>query len=311
MLALGGAIAGAQEEAISEEQLEILRNLPPEQREALIEDYLRSREDGTMRSDGIEQPGARREAERDIRPSDVRHLSPDDRMKREKRLLRDRLQELEDETEPALTAGDTLIVDLELRERDDRTLSETSRSDAIRDRIASRNPYRLDSTGQLMLPGFEPIAMDGLDEELAAKRLAADQDFAEFKVKVTRLELEPFGDEALEPFGYELFTDAPSTFVPASDIPVPPEYVVGPGDQLRVQLFGSTNRALTLTVGRDGQISLPQLGPVSVGGQRFSAVKQDIEARVERQMIGVRASVQMGETRAIRVFLLGEVEQPG
>jgi protein involved in polysaccharide export with SLBB domain len=95
------------------------------------------------------------------------------------------------------------------------------------------------------------------------------------------------------------------------DIPVPPDYVVGPGDQLRVQLFGNTNRTLTLTVGRDGNVSLPDIGPVSVAGQRFSAVKQGIESQVSRQMIGVRANVEMGETRSIRIFLLGEVEMPG
>jgi protein involved in polysaccharide export with SLBB domain len=130
-------------------------------------------------------------------------------------------------------------------------------------------------------------------------------------VKITRLDLLPVGDEALKPFGYDLFTDAPSTFVPATDIPVPPDYVIGPGDQLRVQLFGSTNRTLTLTVGRDGQVSFPEIGPISVGGQRFSVAKLSIESRVSGQMIGVRANVEIGQTRAIRIFLLGEVEMPG
>jgi protein involved in polysaccharide export with SLBB domain len=87
--------------------------------------------------------------------------------------------------------------------------------------------------------------------------------------------------------------------------------VVGAGDQLRVQLYGNQNRSFTLTVGRDGRVSFPQLGPVSVGGQRFSKVKQSIESRVSRQMIGVRADISMGETRGIRVFVLGEVAQPG
>jgi protein involved in polysaccharide export with SLBB domain len=161
------------------------------------------------------------------------------------------------------------------------------------------------------LPGFEPLPLLGLTEIAAAQRLAADKDFRQFTVKITRLDLLPVGDEALKPFGYDLFTDAPTTFLPATDIPVPPDYVVGPGDQLRVQLFGNTNRTLTLTVNRNGQVSFPEIGPISVAGKRFSTAKETIESRVSSQMIGVRANVEMGETRAIRIFLLGEVDMPG
>lgn len=296
----------AQQTEISAEQLEILQSLPAEQREALIEEVLRSRVPSGTDSRKQQDDGDRERTGREVRP-----LSVDEKAEREKRLLRQRLKELEEETEPALRAGDTLIVDLKLRERVERPTFETDKLEALRDRIVVRNPYRLDRAGQLLLPGFEALAMEGLTEELAAMRLAADKDFGEFMVTITRLKLEPVGDEALEPFGYDLFTDAPSTFVPATDIPVPPDYVVGPGDQLRVQLFGNTNRILTLTVGRDGNVSFPEIGPISVSGQRFAAVKQNLEGRVSRQMIGVRANVEMGETRAIRIFLLGEVEKPG
>jgi len=298
--------AFAQQTEISAEQLEILRNLPPEQREAVIEEVLRSR--GTSGTDTREEQGEDRQKKPE---QEVRPLTADEKAEREKRALRKRLRELEEETEPALRAGDTLIVDLKLRERLDRRTVEADKLRALRDRIVVRNPYRLDRAGQLVLPGFEALAMEGLTEELAAMRIAADKDFGEFVVKVTRLKLEPAGDEALEPFGYDLFTDAPSTFVPITDVPMPPDYVVGAGDQLRVQLFGNTNRNLTLTVGRDGNVSFPELGPVSVSGQRFAAVKQNLEGRVSRQMIGVRANVEMGETRTIRIYLLGEVEKPG
>lgn len=296
----------AQVAGVTEEQLEILRSLPPEQREAIIEEVLRSR--GSTR-DERDRDAAERGEDSDTR--EVRPLTPEERAEREKRLLRERLKELEEETEPTLRSRDSVIIDLSLRERPERTAYETNRFNALRDRIVVRNPYRLDDSGQLRLPGFEPLSLLGLTEESAAKRLAADKDFVEFIVQITRLDLLPVGDEALKPFGYDLFTDAPSTFVPATDIPVPPDYVVGPGDQLRVQLFGNTNRTLTLTVGRDGQVSFPEIGPISVSGQRFSAVKQSIESRVSRQMIGVRANVEMGQTRVIRVFLLGEVEMPG
>ena len=96
-----------------------------------------------------------------------------------------------------------------------------------------------------------------------------------------------------------------------TDAPVPAEYIVGAGDQLSVQLYGSQNRNLKLVVGRDGRISFPELGPITVAGQTFNRVAATIEARVARQMIGVRASVSMGDTRSIRVFVLGEANRPG
>ena len=58
----------------------------------------------------------------------------------------------------------------------------------------------------------------------------------------------------------------PSTFAPATDVPVPAEYVVGPGDTLDVQLIGNTKARYVLVVGRDGRIDFPELGPIAVGG---------------------------------------------
>jgi polysaccharide biosynthesis/export protein len=96
-----------------------------------------------------------------------------------------------------------------------------------------------------------------------------------------------------------------------NDAPVPADYVVGPGDKFSVQLYGSTNRTLPLTVNRDGSVTFPELGPITVAGLRFSEAKQKIERRVAQQMIGVSANVSMGEIRSIRVFVLGEAKQPG
>src|SRR5690606_15650080 len=101
----------------------------------------------------------------------------------------------------------------------------------------------------------------------------------------------------LEPFGYDLFEGVPSTFAPATDVPVPAEYVIGPGDTFEVQLFGNTKGRYSLVVGRNGQINFPELGPITVGGLRFDAAKEMLERRVHEQMIGTQASIYMGEMR--------------
>lgn len=118
-------------------------------------------------------------------------------------------------------------------------------------------------------------------------------------------------DEALLPFGYDLFTTGATTFAPATDIPVPADYVVGPGDSVRVQLFGNDNGNYSLLVGRDGQINFPKFGPIAVAGQRFDDVRRLLTERVSRELIGVQSSISLGELRSVRVFLTGDVRQPG
>jgi protein involved in polysaccharide export with SLBB domain len=178
--------------------------------------------------------------------------------------------------------------------------------------IASRNPYRLSREGELTLPGFAPIALLGLSDEQASLRLNAEPGLHGLNIQLVSLPLRKTGAEGLRPFGYDLFDrQTPSTFAPEGDVPVPSDYIVGPGDELNVQLYGSQNRTLKLVVSRDGRVNLPDLGPVNVAGERFTAVKEQIESLVANQMLGVRASVSMGDTRAIRVLVLGEVRRPG
>ncbi len=177
--------------------------------------------------------------------------------------------------------------------------------------VRSKNPYQLTPDGSLLLPGFAGMPLAGLTLEQATARVNADPAFINLKLKLSLLPLKRPGADGLKPFGYDLFNEAPSTFSPVTDVPVPADYVVGPGDQLVVQLYGSQNRTTRLVVGRDGRINFPELGPISVGGQSFNAVQASLESQVSRQMIGVRASVSMGEIRSIRVFVLGEANFPG
>jgi polysaccharide biosynthesis/export protein len=177
--------------------------------------------------------------------------------------------------------------------------------------VMSRNPYQLDRNAALNLPGFTPIALGGLTEEQATQRLSLEPVLLPLEVHLTRLPIAKTGIAGLKPFGYDLFDNAAATFSPVTDVPVPADYVIGPGDQLNVQLYGNQNRNLRLIVDRDGVASFPELGPIRVGGMGFNAARRAIEARVGLQMIGVQASVSMGDTRGIRVFVLGEARLPG
>jgi len=180
-----------------------------------------------------------------------------------------------------------------------------------RDRILKGNPYKLNRFGVLEIPGLPSIPLAGLTADEATRRLSADPDLRDFTVKLTLLRLEPLDDQGAKPFGYDLFEGVPSTFAPVKDIQVPIDYVVGPGDILNIQLYGNEAASYALTVGRDGRIKFPKLGPISVSGMGFDAVRAALEQRVSQQLIGTQVSVTMGDLRSIRVFVLGEAEKPG
>ncbi|MBT4668237.1 MAG: polysaccharide export protein, partial [Candidatus Ruthia sp.] len=115
----------------------------------------------------------------------------------------------------------------------------------------------------------------------------------------------------LKQFGYDIFNKVPLTFAPVTDAPVPSNYVIGPGDTVNILFFGKKSIDLSQQVTRDGNLEIPELGPVSVVGLTFSELKANINERIANQMIGVKASISLGELRSIRVFVLGDVKKPG
>ena len=117
--------------------------------------------------------------------------------------------------------------------------------------------------------------------------------------------------QKLERFGYDLFAGVPTTYTPVSDIPVPSNYVVGPGDTIKVQLYGKENNSYELTVSRSGDIQFPQLGPISVAGLSYTELKDSLSQQISEQFIGVKSNISLGELRSIQIFILGESYKPG
>ena len=299
----------------SPEQLELLREMSPEDRAALMESLglgESSRTGGSTDEERRRQSGDENSGEeRELRELPLEQRKVDKALKPEDTVLVS-LEFKKDEPPRVIPQGEgipPLVIPgmtAPVIEAEERT--ELERQIAL---VRSRNPYQLDSSGALHLPGFAPIMLAGLDEVQATERLKVLNAFMKLDVKVMKLPVRKAGIAGLKPFGYDLFKGRTSTFAPFTDVPVPSEYIVGPGDELRVQLFGNTNRNLRLTVTREGNVNFPELGPIHVAGLTFSRVAADIESRVSKQMIGVRASVSMGDTRSIRVFVMGEANRPG
>ena len=116
---------------------------------------------------------------------------------------------------------------------------------------------------------------------------------------------------SLKRFGYELFAGVPTTFAPATDIPIDVDYVLGPGDTVKIQLFGKEHAEYSLVVSREGRLHFPKLGPISVAGLTFREMQATLKTQIEKQMLGEQAVITLGALRSIRVFILGDVNQPG
>jgi len=192
-----------------------------------------------------------------------------------------------------------------------KTDEEKADAEKFQDRILAGNPYKLNHFGVLELPGLPAMPLSGLTASEATRRVGGDPDLGDYFVRLTLLRLTSTGDEALKPFGYDLFEGAPNTFAPVSDIQVPSDYTVGPGDTLVVQLYGNEPKTYELTVERDGRINFPKIGPIMVSNMSFDDARGVIETHVAKELIGTRVSVTMGDLRSIRVFVLGEAEKPG
>jgi len=114
----------------------------------------------------------------------------------------------------------------------------------------------------------------------------------------------------LKIFGHKLFARPASTFGPITQVPVSNDYLVGPGDEVKVLMWGRMDADYSLVVNAEGVIHLPRLGPLVVAGLTYQELKELIKSKAEA-ITGVNVNVTMGKLRTIQVFVLGEVKSPG
>lgn len=112
-------------------------------------------------------------------------------------------------------------------------------------------------------------------------------------------------------FGRNLFLNRPADFVPSASISPPTDYVVGPGDQVKVRVWGNVSMNISATVDRNGTLFLPQVGTVAVAGMRQDQIEGAVRAAMSQHFRNFDLSVTLGNLRSIQVFMLGEARRPG
>jgi len=112
-------------------------------------------------------------------------------------------------------------------------------------------------------------------------------------------------------FGYDLFAKPPTTFAPNIYVPVGPEYVVGPGDTIKIDVWGKIEGSWEVVIDNDGNISLPKIGVFGVTGLSFKELKEVLHNNLSKYYTGFEMNVSMGSLRTIQVYVVGNAQRPG
>jgi polysaccharide export outer membrane protein len=133
--------------------------------------------------------------------------------------------------------------------------------------------------------------------------------------RVERTEFQKFvyssTGENLPIYGRNLFENVPSTFAPVDRVPVPADYVVGPGDELLVRAWGQIDLDARLVVDRNGQVYLPRVGSVTVAGLKYEQVNSYLKSAIGRVFRNFDLNVNLGQLRSIQIFVVGQAKHPG
>lgn len=128
------------------------------------------------------------------------------------------------------------------------------------------------------------------------------------------------GAQGLAPFGYEIFQNPPSTFEPALNVATPESYQLGPNDEVIISVWGDTKLYYQLSVNREGNVLIPDVGPVGAYGYTIQQFRERLLKRMSMIYSGLKGGstgatafldVSTGKLRTIQVFVLGEAEKPG
>ena len=112
-------------------------------------------------------------------------------------------------------------------------------------------------------------------------------------------------------YGYSFFYKPPETFLPVQQVPVGPDYVIGPGDTVRILTWGSIQGEYSLTVDNNGQVAIPKVGVVHVSGLTFAQLRQVMDREFSRQFTNFQMNVTLDNLRTIQVFVVGQARFPG
>ena len=122
---------------------------------------------------------------------------------------------------------------------------------------------------------------------------------------------EPVESKGLKAFGYDLFEGMPESFSPIMEATPPPDYKLGPGDHILVNIWGRVDMQLELTIDREGKVFIPKVGEIIAWGLTMDDFKRRLNDALSSAYSDYELSVSLGKIRRIKVFVYGEAKKPG
>ena len=119
------------------------------------------------------------------------------------------------------------------------------------------------------------------------------------------------GPDSLKVFGRDIFNNKLLSFEPNMNIATPQNYVLGPGDQVVIDIYGASQKSENLTVSPDGDITVPGYGPIRVAGMTVAGAQSRIRSTLGSRYASSSLKVAVGQTRTIMINVMGEVKAPG
>lgn len=114
----------------------------------------------------------------------------------------------------------------------------------------------------------------------------------------------------LPSFGSQLF-DSPQNFIPDAGLPVPANYLLGPGDEIRIQVWGAVDFNATLVLDRNGQVLVPRVGIVPLAGVAVRDLETVLRGSLAKVFTNFSLNANLGRLRSIQIYVVGQARQPG
>ena len=180
---------------------------------------------------------------------------------------------------------------------------------------ASIPPSASDSQVPVQPKSVEAPELSNTSESQSGAAAAATMQVRPIRARVVPSDFERFVRDAvghaLPVYGRSLFEHVPSTFAPVDHVPVPAGYVIGPGDELLIRVWGKIELDSRVTVDRNGQIFLPKVGTLNLSGLRYDQLDGFLRSSSGALYKDFELNVTLGQLRSIQIFVLGRARQPG
>ena len=171
-------------------------------------------------------------------------------------------------------------------------------------RISSSN-LDLSQTGQA-----ESILIEDEENDEEIKASKNELDYLE-KYDLLQKEFDRYGSLIPKPFGYDLFQSYQVNDVPFAQSSAPADYILGPGDELRINFSGSVKASRKVKIDREGNIFLRELGTLNFSGLTYQKTQEELDRIVKASLIGTEATISLIKIRPIQIFIVGQSMNPG